>query len=51
MLSTTDVPVVSVPAVLVHQITVCENSVRYEVKLTLKQRGITVRINSAVVQL
>jgi len=38
--------------VFVHQITFCEYGIRYEkVKLTLKQRGITLRMNFAVVQL
>jgi len=52
ILPTTDVPAVCVPPVFVHQITFCENGVRYEkVKLTLKQRGITLRMNFAVEQL
>jgi len=52
ILPTTDVPVVCVPPVFVHQITFCENGVRYEkVKLTLKQSGITLRMNFAVEEL
>jgi hypothetical protein len=52
ILPTTDIPAVCVPPVFVHQITFCENVVRYEkVKLTLKQSGITLRMNFAVEQL